>query len=239
MKKNLIVHFMLIVTFSVLIFSELQSQGLYNNGGKIVIGSGTYLYVNGTGGNYRNETNVSDGAIALNGTLKVSGNYTNNVAGADVLASPSAGSVVALTGTAPQTLGGTTTIPFTFPNLTVNGSSVVNLANNTLVNGALTLTSGLFSLGSANLTLGAGASVSGTPSASAMVVATGSGTLRKILTGTGSFTFPVGDNNVTAKYSPVTLNFTSGTFAAGAYAGVNLVNASYPDPYIVTSYLNI
>ena len=238
MKKNLIVHFMLIVTFSVLIFSELQSQGLYNNGGKIVIGSGTYLYVNGTGGNYRNETNVSDGAIALNGTLKVSGNYTNNVAGADVLASPSAGSVVALTGTAPQTLGGTTTIPFTFPNLTVNGSSVVNLANNTLVNGALTLTSGLFSLGSANLTLGAGASVSGTPSASAMVVATGSGTLRKILTGTGSFTFPVGDNNVTAKYSPVTLNFTSGTFAAGAYAGVNLVNASYPDPYIVTSYLN-
>ena len=93
----------------VLLFSSgLFAQGLYNNGAKINIGAGTTLYVNGTGGNVRNETNVSNGAIKLDGTLKVAGNYTNNVAGADILSSPAAGSTVAFTGTASQTLGGTT-----------------------------------------------------------------------------------------------------------------------------------
>jgi hypothetical protein len=173
----------------------------------------------------------------LTGTLKLDGNYTNNVASADILITPAPGSIVAFTGTTPQTLGGTTTTPFTFSNLTINNSSGIILANNTQVNGALTLTSGLVNLGTQNLTLGSAATIAGTPSATAMVVPTGSGALRKVFTGPGSFTYPVGDNNVTAKYSPVFLNFTSGTFAAGAYAGVNLVNAKYPGDTNTIAYL--
>jgi len=54
---------------------------------------------------------------------------------------------------------------------------------------------------------------------------------------TGSFVYPIGDNTVTPEYSPITLNFTSGTFAANNYAGVNLVNSKYPtDPNFI-SYL--
>jgi hypothetical protein len=58
------------------------------------------------------------------------------------------------------------------------------------------------------------------------------------MTGIGSFTFPIGDNNLSAKYSPVTLNFTSGTFAPGAAAGLNVVNARFSDPILTGSYLN-
>jgi hypothetical protein len=50
--------------------------------------------------------------------------------------------------------------------------------------------------------------------------------LRKEFSAAGSFIYPVGDNTGAAEYSPVTLDFTSGTFNSAAYAGVNLVNSS-------------
>jgi hypothetical protein len=68
-----------------------------------------------------------------------------------------------------------------------------------------------------------------------MVVATGSGELRKEYASTGSFTYPVGDATGTAEYSPVTLSINSGTFGTGNYAGVNLTDAAYPGT--ATSYL--
>ncbi|MFZ4523666.1 MAG: hypothetical protein ACOYNC_18335 [Bacteroidales bacterium] len=229
----------LIIPVALLLSTLLGAQGLYINGGKINISSGATLYVEGTAGNLLNATNgASDGSIALNGTLKVDGNYTNNVSSADVLGTVGASSQVAFTGTTAQTLGGSTSAPFVFNDLVVNNAAGVSLSKSATVNGALTLTSGLVTLGSNDLTLGTAATVSGTPSASNMIVASGSGILKKKVNATGSFTFPVGDNTVTAEYSPVTLNFTAGTFAAGAYAGVNLVNSKYPDAQITGSYLN-
>jgi hypothetical protein len=71
-----------------------------------------------------------------------------------------------------------------------------------------------------------------------MVVATGTGEMRKEFASAGSFTYPVGDNTGTADYSPVTLTFNSGTFAGSNYAGVSLVNAKYPDPNITVDYLD-
>ena len=89
-------------------------------------------------------------------------------------------------------------------------------------------------LGSSNLTLGPSATVSGTPSVSNMIVADGSGLLvKQFLDGaeaSRSFTFPIGDNTGTPEYSPITLNFTSGTFASGS-ASVNLKNS------MTTNYL--
>ncbi|MEI7982301.1 MAG: hypothetical protein WCI71_11660 [Bacteroidota bacterium] len=232
MKKSFIIPITMLLSLGA------SAQGLYNNGGKINIPAGVTLYVSGTGGNYLNETSTIDGAISLGGTLKLDGNYTNNVAGSDILSTAGAGSTVAFTGTAGQTLGGTSAVPFAFNGLTIGNSSGVTFSRAAIVSGILTLTSGHADIGNNDFVFGPSATVAGSPSASAMIVATGTGQVKKQYSAIGSFTFPVGDNNITAKYSPVTLNFTSGAFAAGAYAGVNLVNAPYSDPYIVTSYLN-
>jgi hypothetical protein len=121
-------------------------------------------------------------------------------------------------------------------NLTINNSSGVNLHASRNINGALLLTSGSLILGSSNLTLSPSATVSGTPSVSNMIVADGSGLLvKQFLDGTEasrSFTFPIGDNTGTPEYSPITLNFTSGTFASGSVS-VNLKNS------MTTNYLTL
>jgi hypothetical protein len=134
--------------------------------------------------------------------------------------------------------GGGSATPNTYTNLTINGSGIKTVPVNTSVNGTFTLTSGLLDIGSSNLTLGASATISGTPSASNMIVATGTGELRKVFTGAPSnFLFPVGDNTGTAEYSPAYLQFNSGTFAS-AYAGVKLVNGKHPLNTSATDYLN-
>jgi len=73
-----------------------------------------------------------------------------------------------------------------------------------------------------------------------MIIVTNTGELRKEFPAgfTGIFTYPVGDDNGTSEYSPVTLTFTGGTFAAGNYVGVSLKNEKYPDPNITGNYLN-
>ena len=222
-----------------MIFSSgIWAQGVYNNGGKIVIGSGVSLTIGGISGNLQNETNGSNGSIDLSGTLKLTGNLTNNVAGADILTTSGAGSKIELNGTSTQTIGGSTTSGFIFPDLTINNVNGVLISKNALVNGTLTLTNGLVDISNNDFTFGASATISGTPSATSMIIATGSGQVKREWSATGTFTFPVGDNTVTPEYSPVTLNITSGTFGAGAYTGVNLVNTSFSDPFISGSYLN-
>lgn len=226
-----------IILVLLLISSGLFAQGVYNNGAKIVIGAGTTVSISGTTGNYRNETNISDGSIDLSGTLVVTGNISNNAA-TDMLSFSSSGSTIELAGTSLQTLGGTSLSDFTFSNLTVNNAAGTVFNKNAAVNGGMTFTNGLIDIGNNNFVFGPLSTVSGVPSASAMIVATGTGQVRKQFNAIGNFTFPVGDNNVTAKYSPVSLNFSGGTFAAGAFAGINLVNAAYTDPLITGSYLN-
>jgi hypothetical protein len=76
-----------------------------------------------------------------------------------------------------------------------------------------------------------------------MVVPTSTGELRKEYASAGSFTYPVGDATGTPEYSPVTLNYTAGTFASGNYAGVTLADAIYPNadskPSYISRYWNI
>ena len=191
------------------------------------------------------------GTVTVNGTLRMTSgsidNLTNPTAvlalGNGALISRATGSLAAI-----PTFGSsvnlrytsTTTSVVTGPelpasttvlnDLTINSiGQTVTLSTNGTVNGALNLVSGLLTLGANNLTLGPLATVGGTPSTTAMVVAEGSGELRKQIADSPtlpySFTFPVGDNTAPPEYSPVTLNFTSGTFSS-AYAGVNLINSS-------------
>jgi hypothetical protein len=138
-------------------------------------------------------------------------------------------------GTAAQSTG--SGLPATLNNLVINNSNGVSLSNSARLTGNLSLTQGQLGLSDKNLTLSTSSSIVGTPSSSNMVVATGSGELRKEFTSIGSFTFPIGDNDGTAEYSPVNMNFTSGSFSS-AYAGAGVVNAKHPQNTSTTNYLN-
>ena len=155
--------------------------------------------------------------------------------------SPATACTVTFSGTSAQsvTLNGTMT---STSNLTLELANSAGLSLNSplSLNGNLELTNGFLTLGSNNLLLSTTSAITGTPSPSAMIVATGTGKLQKgFATGfTGSFLFPVGDNTGTPEYAPVTLNFSTGTFATGNYAAVNLVNAKFAGDPNTSSYLN-
>jgi endonuclease I len=128
----------------------------------------------------------------------------------------------------------------TFHHLTVNSESGVSFTGNTRVEGTLSLIHGRIQLNGNSFFMGPVATIDGAPSADAMVVISGSEQLLKEFPPgfTGSFIFPVGDTTGNAEYSPVTLNFTQGTFAPGNFAGVSVINEKYPDPGITGNYLN-
>ena len=124
--------------------------------------------------------------------------------------------------------------------LTLNNSGGgVNLTGgNISVSNTLTLTNGLLNLGSNDLNLGSSSTLSGTPSATNMIVATGSGQVKKSISSVPStFTFPVGDNTGTAEYSPVKVTLSSGTLSS-ASIGVKLSNTKYSGNTSTTNYIN-
>jgi len=216
------------VTLLLLLWVSLSTQA--DN----ILTSGTTL--KGTAGTFMVSSTALDiksGATVDNaGTLTLKNNLTNENVSPNSIGT----GTVEFSGTANQTISGQNIIQ----NLTVNNVAGVTIGDNTKVNGALTLTNGTITLGSDNLLLGPSATISGTPSASVMIIVTSTGELRKEFPAgfTGIFSFPVGDDNGTSEYSPVTLTFTGGTFAAGNYVGVSLKNEMYPDPNITGNYLN-
>jgi len=170
----------------------------------------------------------SGGVLDVQGTLVLKKDLINQNTSANSLGS---GSVV-FSGTVNQSISGQNVIQ----NLELANAAGLTVAGNTRVNGVLTLTNGLVNLGTYNLLLGPAATVAGTPASANMIVPTSTGQLQKEFPSATSFTFPVGDATGTAEYSPVTLAFNSGTFAAGNNVGVTLVNDKYPGT-AATSYL--
>lgn len=180
----------------------------------------------------------SGGNLDVQGTLILKKNLVNQNTAPDTLGS---GTIV-FSGASKQTISGQNIIQ----NLELANSKGLALAGNTKVNGVLTLTNGLVTLGAYNLLLGPTASVAASPAPSYanMIVPTLSGQLQKEFPSAGgTFVFPVGDSSgvAPADYSPVTLAFNSGTFAANNYAGVNLVDDQYPGTAIsyLTRYWNV
>ena len=136
------------------------------------------------------------------------------------------GKTLSMTGPDQQAIGGSADASFN--NLTINKTSGgVQLATQATVAGTLTLTSGVLDLSNHNLTLGANP-VAGNFSNSAMIVASGTGELRRTFTSTGSYLYPIGDKTGTAEYSPVTVFVNSGSFA-NAYIGVQVRDAVHPN----------
>jgi len=202
----------IIISTIFLYCSGIYSQGVYNNGAKIAVGIGSYLTIGGSAGNLQNEAN---GSIDLSGTLSLTGNVINNATGSDVLATAAPGSAVILNGTTAQTLGGSTSIPFMFPDLTINNPGGIVFSNSARVNGNLILSSGLVDVGNTNFIFGSSSLVMGTPSTTNMIIASTSGQVSKLWTAPGTFTFPVGENGLTASYLPVSLSINSGVLPRG------------------------
>ncbi|MCK4346761.1 MAG: hypothetical protein KAX05_15875, partial [Bacteroidales bacterium] len=220
-----------IITIAALLFigiSVFSQKGVINNGAKIVINSGAVLKISGgTDADYTNLTSGSDhGSIDLDGKIILEGDWANNATGGNVLIISGTDGEVKFVGSSTQTIGGTRATDF--EKLTLDNSNGISLGNDITLYGNLSLTSGNIVLGSNNLTLSTSSSILGSPfSASKMIVASGTGELRKMFSAPGSFTFPVGDNSSTVEYSPATLNFTSGTFGGSAYAGVKVTDSKH------------
>ena len=180
--------------------------------------------------------NINSSAIFAGSTFthSIAGNWYNNVSSTAYTAGSS---TFTFNGSAGQTIGGTAGT--TFNNLIINDAGGVNFVQDQTVNTALTLTAGNVIIGTNNFIFGSAASaVAGSPfSASNMIIADGGGEVRKNYSTPGSFLFPIGDNTGTAEYSPITLNYTSGTFAGGAYAGVTVTDAKHPNNASTTDYL--
>ncbi len=206
--------FKLLLLFVVsFITTTIHAQMVISGGTNVRIGAGAVL-------TSTQNLVVGNGAeLSVVGSLVLKNNLTNQNITDDL-----GTGIIEFSGAVPQTISGVNTIG----NLNVNNATSLDIAGNTFVNSVLNLMNGYIRLGTNNLILGSLATVAGTPSATAMVIATGTGELRKSFSGNGSFTYPVGDDSSTAEYSPVTLNFTGGTFSPVNYVGVKLSNSAYP-----------
>ncbi len=128
--------------------------------------------------------------------------------------------------------GAQTVVAGTYNNLQLDNTSGVNAASGDInVGGTITL--GKLSLGTANLILADGASVSGA-SASNYVVTGSTGNVRKVFSANGTFSFPVGD---ATNYTPVSINM-SGSGYSSAYTEARVTNAKHPSNASATDYLN-
>ncbi len=189
-----------------------------------------------------NNLTITNGTLNINMTgtpgHSIKGNIFTGTGGVLNFA-PEAPGTVTMNGICSQAISGAGSI-------TGNANSTIEIANgdgvilntNVTTQGNLQLTYGLLTLGASDLIFGPSSAITGTPSASAMIVATSTGQVKKEFSAPGSFTYPVGDHTLTAEYTPVTLNFTSGIFEAGNHAGVRLVNAKYPADPNTGNYLN-
>ncbi len=124
-----------------------KAQGLYNNGADIVVSSGTYLVVDGTTGNFLNATSGNDGEVHLTGTLKLGGNFTNNVLASDAFGTLATGSEVIFAGSGTQVIGGTSTATQNFDKITINSGATVQVTAGKKVTAAgATANAGTFTL---------------------------------------------------------------------------------------------
>ncbi len=210
-------------------FSGTEAQAIRGSGTTSI---GTLLIDNAAGVSLEQDIStttdldLNSGALSIGAnTLTVNGSITK---GSGTLSGGTSSNLV-IAGA-----GASTGLPaVTLNDLTLNRANGLNLIDNVSVNGTLTLTSGELSLNSHTLTLGETAIIGGTPGAGNHIVAT-SGMLRKQYSGTGSFTYPVGDGTY---YTPITLNFTAGSFTSGQ-ADISLSNSKHPNNSSSNHYLN-
>jgi len=226
--------------YSILILGLLApgfafSQGLINNGAKVVITNGSNLYIDGTTGHF---TNQNGGEITNNssgGVITLGGNWTNNAANTVF---SNTGSTVVFNSASAQSIGGTNSTGFY--NLTANGngtktatgpasiSNLVSVGSNTALNsnGNLTLTATATT--NANVApLLSGASVTGNVKVQSFF--TGGSALHRSSRGISA---PINETGLTDKTYKQLQGFMIVTGPSGAANGFDPGNTNVP--YAVT-----
>jgi hypothetical protein len=192
------------------------------NAGNLIEFNGSANQAVNIGGTFSNEINFrlnNTAGMTLTGTIPIISSCTfYRTAGAitgGTINYSATGTTLVYEGTTAMTTG----VEFPSSNgpedVTVNSTNTISLSGprSLPVGGVFTNTSGVFSLGSNDLTLlnsATGALVNASPSASNMIAAGGSGQLRRtIATGGNTYLFPIGDITGAAEYSGVSMNFTA------------------------------
>jgi hypothetical protein len=198
--KNKIKKITFLLVVGMLLSSQmLKSQGLINNGSKVIIETGAYLVIQG---NILNQSvSNNNGTFSLAGDLKLTGNFTNNATGGDVFS--------ANTGTI--TFNGSTTQE-------VNGSAATNFGDMVLANSvefndisqqalnSINLSGGKLLVGDVDFEIASTATITGY-SATNYIVADGVGKLVRTINDGETVFFPVGS---ATRYAPVTISQAAG-----------------------------
>ncbi len=190
MKKYLISS---VLAFT-LIFQIVSAQGIYNNGAKIVSGTGSYIVVQG---NYRAESvSANHGTIDLDGTLSLTGNFTNNTTSGNALANVDTDGNLLFKGSGTQNINGSSSSILKFENLTINTGANVN------TNGVEVEVDGVTNLNGSGFLVTVGTqdfNVDGSITGNGLFNVTSTGNLVKSLTASTESIFPIGDgtNNYT------------------------------------------
>lgn len=155
--------------------SCLHAQYLTNQG-DLFIQPGAQLYIQG------DLLNASNGEIAINGQMSVTGNVTNN---STTNLATGNGEVV-LNGGSLQIIGGSQASRF--DDLTLDNAAGLQLDQSIQVDGSLTMTTGSIDLNGQSIQLGLTGSIAGEPITNRIFGTTGT------ITATRSLNFPMGEN---------------------------------------------
>lgn len=179
------------------------------------------------------EVIVSDSTSFINltefGIIDINANLVNNSANTTFAGT------LNFVGDIPYEISGTDTVRFA--TLSINNPAGISLMTDVTVDSSLNLNSGTLNLVNNSLTIGSAAVINGSFSATNMIIADGSGVLKREITENGTYIFPVGDTSGIADYSPANLSFTSGTFS-DAVVSINLKNEKHIENSSTTDYIN-
>jgi len=137
-------------------------------------------------------------------------------------------------GSSDQIIGGTTESQFT--SIEIDNNNKIILKNNITIYDELVLTQGIIDIQDNNLKLSENAEIYGIFAADNMINPDSTGNIIKEVSSTGTYFFPTGDLTEEAEYSPVELDFTTGTFN-NASISLNLKNKKHPDNLSPDNYL--
>src|SRR5687767_1390893 len=174
---------------------------LYNDGATIKIQAGATLYVEG------DVTNTAAGTFDNDGTLEIKGNFTNS--GMWEASQPN---TLKFSGNVPSAVTSAVGVAYQDVVIAKTSPGVVNLSSDMTINDSLVFSSpgvGQLTLGAFNLNMGATAKAGGYDT-DEYVVTNGVGVMKKPLTPTASFEFPIGFTTTPVTYNPATVNATAG-----------------------------
>jgi len=117
-----------------------MSQTIINKGANIVVGSNAYLI----GHHYVNDKGTNNGTISIDGTITLSGNWTNNADNNVFISDDTPEGTVILKSDNEQLIGGVS--PSNFENLTIESGTKKLMVNNNQVNGTLASTNAILDL---------------------------------------------------------------------------------------------